>query len=99
MVEKKFKVKIVDVKTEGIKLLVVADFGFGWKEETMTLEDGTTKTYYNGYIERETIELPFLMTAEQIKAYLETYWSNKYGSLDTYYSTLNSLESLKGLEI
>jgi hypothetical protein len=37
------------------------------------------------------------MTAQQVQDYLLAYWSNKYGALDTYYQTLNDLESLKGL--
>jgi hypothetical protein len=92
-----FKFKIVNAQLDGMKLKTVVDFGYGWKEQIIELEDGTTETVYNGNIVRETIELPFLMTAQQVQDYLLAYWSNKYGALDTYYQTLNDLESLKGL--
>jgi len=93
----KFKWKIISYQLAGAHIKLVVDFGYGWKEITETLEDGTVQTRYEGHVEREIIELPFLMTTEQIQKYLDLYWSNKYGPLDTYYTTLNDLDSIIGL--
>ena len=98
MEKEPFKVNVVDYQLNGLKIKLIVDFGYGWKEQIVENEDGTTTTYYQGHVEREIIELPFLMDYDQIKKYLETYWSNKYGALDTYYQTLNELDSLKGLQ-
>ena len=96
MEESKFKWKIVNILTENGKMKIVADMAYGWKEKQMELEDGSIKTYYEGTIVREVLESPVVLTADQVKMYLDTYWGNKYGPLDAMSQVLESLESLKG---
>ncbi len=94
--EQKFKWRIVDIQIVEGKMKIIVDFAYGWKEKTMELDDGTTKTYYEGKITRETLESPVSLTTDQLKMYLDTYWGNKYGPLDALEQLLGSIESMKG---
>jgi len=96
MEEQKFKWRIIDITLVNGKMKIVADFAYGWKEQVVELEDGSTKTYYEGKISREVLESPVVLTTDQLKMYLDTYWGNKYGPLDALEQLLGSIESMKG---
>jgi len=96
MEEQKFKWRIIDIQLIDGQMKIFADFAYDWKEKTIELEDGTTETYYEGKITRETLESPVVLTAEQVKMYLDTYWGNKYGPLDALEQVLEDVEGLKG---
>ena len=92
----KWKWKIVNINIQDGKMKLVVDFAYDWKEIRSTDEEGNEIITYDCKIEREILESPVVLTTDQIKTWLNMYWSNKYGALDALANVLNSIESLKG---
>ena len=93
-----------------LSVIMKVTFGYGWQlheeeylitpeerdEEGNIIQEAVYQrnTYYTGFSETEEIKLPALMTQEQVKVYLNTYWGDKYAILD---QNAQIIEDLKGM--
>jgi len=96
LLKEKIKWKILNIEFNNGKLKVTADFFYGFKEVYDPETDELTG--YEAQGNRETLESPVVLTSEQIKLWLDTYWGNKYGPLDAQTQLLSEIEQMKGYE-
>jgi len=101
ILNEKIKWKIISTKKSeddlsSIKIRV--NFLYGLKEaENTEVSEESNLTTYTGFETMEELTIPYVMSKNQIINYLDTYWGNKYGLLDTNYSSLYEIEGLTGL--
>ena len=98
----KWKVLSVNANNEGMTLLV--DFAYGWKVIKQPQYDeegnaiGETETWQSTRQIREKLTSPVVLTQEQIKQWLNTYWANKYMPLDALQATVLDAQTLIGYQ-
>ena len=84
-----WKWKILSVSEQGIKIVLSAEFAYAWQ----TSKDGEVQSHKGAV---EAIELPVVMTQDQIVQFLNVYWAQKYALLDTLSKTLGEVKMLEG---
>lgn len=94
--DEKFKWKIINITVNNGKMRLVVDFGYGWKEIMEEDEEGNEIVRYEGKTQRETLEVPAILSKDQIIEYLNLHWANKYGPLDALEQALSGIAQLKG---
>lgn len=108
----KFKWKIGSVVNKGLQVLMKVTFAYGWIEQTYQRmatpeqrdEEGNIiqeavfedVVQYMGNMVDEEIELPAMMTPEQVRDYLNAYWGDKYALLDRNSEILQALKQMAG---
>ena len=85
-----YKWRILNIKEDGTKLVINVEFAYAWQVDE---EDGNPVSHKG---EIESIELPVVLTSQQVKQFLNVYWVKKYALLDALEQTLTEVKSLEG---
>ena len=85
-----YKWRILNIKEDGTKLILNVEFAYAWQ---VNEEDGNPVSHKG---EIESIELPVVLTSQQVKQFLNVYWAKKYALLDALEQTLTEVKSLEG---
>ena len=85
-----YKWRILNIKEDGTKLVINVEFAYAWQVDE---EDGNPVSHKG---EIESIELPVVLTSQQVKQFLNVYWAKKYAILDALEQTLTEVKSLEG---
>jgi hypothetical protein len=80
----------LNIKEDGTKLVINVEFAYAWQVDE---EDGNPVSHKG---EIESIELPVVLTSQQVKQFLNVYWAKKYAILDALEQTLTEVKSLEG---
>lgn len=85
-----YKWRILSIKEDGTKLTLNVEFAYAWQVDE---EDGNPVSHKG---EIESIELPVVLTSQQVKQFLNVYWAKKYALLDALEQTLADVKQLEG---
>ena len=85
-----YKRRILNIKEDGTKLVINVEFAYAWQVD----EENGNPVGHKGEI--ESIELPVVLTSQQVKQFLNVYWAKKYALLDALETTLADVKSLEG---
>ena len=85
-----YKWRILNIKEDGTKLVINVEFAYAWQVD----EENGNPVGHKGEI--ESIELPVVLTSQQVKQFLNMYWAKKYALLDALETTLADVKQLEG---